>query len=93
MKDSRFTSTLLVLLVSGGVLPAVVLPRPPSSPNYIPQEYAGVGQEAKAYNAEKAMYQSTNVEKPDTQDYRYDFRFASKAQCAIERVAVTPGDN
>ncbi|OXU30866.1 hypothetical protein TSAR_001336 [Trichomalopsis sarcophagae] len=72
MRDSRFASALLVLLVSGGVFPAVVLPRPPSSPNYIPQEYAGVGQEvAKGYNAEKAMYQSTNVEKPDTQDYRF----------------------
>lgn len=65
---------LVLLLTAGGAFPAVVLPRPPSSPNYIPQEYVASNQEAfaaKEYNAEKALYQSTNVEKPDTQDYRY----------------------
>ena len=68
----------LLLLMSPSVIPAVVLPRPPSSPNYIQPSYLSssvTSQEDQLngkqnYNSEKALYQSTNVEKPDTQDYR-----------------------
>ncbi|XP_012277262.1 uncharacterized protein LOC105698015 [Orussus abietinus] len=48
-------------------LSAVVLPRPPSSPNHIPGDFKTI--EPKFYN-EKAFYsQNTNVEKPETDNY------------------------
>lgn len=53
-------------------LSAMVLPRPPSSPNDIPQE-AIIGDTGKFRN-DKALYSlvqlNTNVEKPNTDGYR-----------------------
>ncbi|KAJ8679076.1 hypothetical protein QAD02_014863 [Eretmocerus hayati] len=65
----------VLVLLAGAARTAVVLPRPPSSPNHIPQEYdvlpSGIDI-SKNYIGEKGMYQSANVgEKPDTQDYRF----------------------
>lgn len=74
MPDRHIAPLLLLVLLSlaGTALPAVVLPRPPSSPNYIPQEYLQQPAMAGKEYAEKALYQNANVgEKPDTQqDYR-----------------------
>ncbi|XP_014209387.1 uncharacterized protein LOC106640037 [Copidosoma floridanum] len=72
MRGQRVLPLLLVLLLAGVALPTVVLPRPPSSPNRIPRAYSQDNHRSKDY-VEKAVYQqqSTNVEKPDTQDYRF----------------------
>lgn len=61
---------MVLALLAGAAEPAVVLPRPPSSsPNFIPQE--SYLQDSKGYSAnDKGVYQNTNVEKPETQDYR-----------------------
>ena len=86
---------LLLLQLAGQALPAVVLPRPPSSPNYIPQEYGGAADLGSKSYSEKALYQSqTNVEKPDTQDYRYVYDSVcghgnggcAGARCYVKRV-------
>lgn len=71
---------LLVLVTCEVALPAVVLPRPPSSSaNFIPRDEddENLMRRDKSYH-EKALYQqNTNVEKPDTQDYRYTLTLPS----------------
>ncbi|XP_011498245.1 PREDICTED: uncharacterized protein LOC105362485 [Ceratosolen solmsi marchali] len=63
---------LLLVLLTGTALPAVVLPRPPSLPNYIPIDYVASSFDSVKNFGDKGLHQRTNVEKPETQqDYRF----------------------
>lgn len=53
------------------IISAVVLPRPPSSPNHIRNDYEVT--DDKVYSEkgyQNPLMHSTNVEKPSTEDYR-----------------------
>jgi hypothetical protein len=63
---------LLVLLELA--TPAMVLPRPPSSPNHIRQDQELSARKALEGKSLHGVSRDTNVERPDTEDYRYMIR-------------------
>ncbi|XP_058805988.1 uncharacterized protein LOC131672631 [Phymastichus coffea] len=74
---TRAYATVLLLASCELLLAAVVLPRPPassspssSSSNFIPLDEAIADALDKSYHGKALYQQNTNVEKPDTQDYR-----------------------
>jgi len=51
--------------------PAMVLPRPPSSPNHIRQDQELSARKALDGKSLHGVSRDTNMERPDTEDYRY----------------------
>ena len=66
-----YTATVFVVLIQRS-LSAMVLPRPPSSPNYI-QHPDRKGNEQKFYEGKSLQnfLQNSEIERPNTNDYRY----------------------
>lgn len=52
---------------------AMVLPRPPSSPNHIRQDQELSARKSLEGKSLHGIPRNTNVERPDTEDYRYRF--------------------
>lgn len=73
MKSEKNYGTLLLLVLFDLASSAMVLPRPPSSPNHIHEDHEF--NERKIYEGGKSVhgfFQNTNVERPDTDNnYRY----------------------
>lgn len=66
-RGSNVRATVLLLLLELAAS-AMVLPRPPSSPNHIRQDQELSAR--KALPGKSLLHGDTNVERPDTEDFR-----------------------
>lgn len=66
----KVCATVLLVLFEL-TMSAMVLPRPPSSPNHIRQDQELSARKSLEGKSLHGVVRNTNVERPDTEDYRY----------------------
>ncbi|XP_033341893.1 uncharacterized protein LOC117229493 [Megalopta genalis] len=67
----NYYATIVLFVLTYPSFSAMVLPRPPSSPNHIPQDQGLSDRKIYEGKALQSYLQSSNVERPNTNDYSF----------------------